>query len=75
MIGIPDGFSDCSLCTVTCASCKPSVPYMPAFVQGECAYKGNGYTRVHRDVKIINAMRKWVKLGPVSGADIGLPGC
>jgi alpha-amylase len=72
--GIPDGKSDCSLCEVTCASCK-SVPYKPAFEQGTCAYKGNGYTRVHRDIKIINAMRRWIGLGPVSGADIGLPGC
>lgn len=40
-----------------------------------CAYRGKGYTRVHRDVKIINAMRKWMKLGPISGGDIGLPGC
>lgn len=30
---IPDGFSDCSLCTVTCASCKHSVPYSPAYVR------------------------------------------
>ncbi len=73
-MGLPDGFSDCSLCTTTCASCK-SVPYMPAYEAGACAYKGKGYTRVHRDLSIINAMRKWVKLGPVSGDAIGLPGC
>ena len=73
--GIPDGFSDCSLCRVTCENCKPSVPYMPAFVTGECAYKGNSYTRVHRDVKIINAMRKWMNLGSITGADVGLPEC
>ena len=29
--GIPDGKSDCSLCTVTCESCKKSTPYMPAY--------------------------------------------
>ena len=60
---------------LTCENCKPSVPYMPAFVTGECAYKGNSYTRVHRDVKIINAMRKWINLGLITGADIGLPEC
>lgn len=27
--GIPDGLSDCSLCTVTCNSCKESIPYQP----------------------------------------------
>lgn len=73
--GIPDGLSDCSLCTVTCASCKHSIPRLQAYQAGECAYKGKGYTRVHRDVTIINAMRKWMKLGPISGGDIGLPGC
>jgi alpha-amylase len=55
--GIPDGLSTCDICEVTCNSCKESVPYMPAYVANECAYKGKGYTRVHRDVKIINAMR------------------
>ena len=73
--GIPDGFSDCSLCTVKCDTCKNSVPYKPAYEEGTCAYKGNGYTRVHRDVKIINAMRMWIGLGPISGGDIGLSGC
>ncbi|RNA38528.1 Alpha catalytic domain containing [Brachionus plicatilis] len=73
--GLPDGWSDCSLCTVTCSSCKESVPKIPAFVPGECGYAGNGYTKVHRDIRIVNAMRKWIGLGPVSGADIGLPGC
>lgn len=73
--GIPDGLSDCSLCEVTCESCRESVPYKPAYEPGACAYKGDGYTRVHRDIRIINAMRKWIGLGPISGADIGLPGC
>lgn len=73
--GIPDGLSDCSLCKVTCESCKHSTPKLDAFMPGECAYAGKGYTRVHRDVAIINAMRKWIKLGPISGSDIGLPGC
>jgi alpha-amylase len=30
---IPDGYSDCSLCTVTCGSCKHSVSYSPAYVR------------------------------------------
>lgn len=73
--GMPDGFSDCKLCTVTCASCKESWSYKPAYVPGECGYAGTSYTRVHRDLRIINAMRGWMGLGGVSGGDIGLPGC
>lgn len=73
--GIPDGKSTCALCTVTCESCREDVPYLPAHVPGECAYAGTGYTRVHRDIKIINAMRSWMKLGSISGGDIGLPNC
>ena len=73
--GIPDGFSDCSICQVNCKSCTLSVPYMPAYLPSECAYIGNGYTRVHRDIKIINAMRKWIHLKPITGSDIKLPNC
>ncbi len=74
-LAVPDGWSDCSLCTTTCNSCKESAPYSPAYEPGACAYKGNSYTRVHRDIAIINAMRSWVQLPPIRGADIGLPGC
>lgn len=74
-LGIPDGLSDCKLCKVTCESCRSSAPFYPAWEQGVCAYKGTGYTRTHRDIKVINAMRAWIKLGPITGADIGLPGC
>ena len=74
-LGIPDGLSDCSLCKVTCNSCKESIPYIKAAVPGQCAYKGNGYTKTHRDIAVINAMRRWMGLGTISGADIGLPGC
>lgn len=73
--GVPDGKSKCSMCTVTCESCREDVPYLPAYVAGECAYAGTGYTRVHRDIRIINAMRSWMKLGSINGGDIGLPGC
>jgi alpha-amylase len=74
-LGIPDGLSDCSLCKVTCNSCRESIPYIKAAVPGQCAYKGNGYTKTHRDIPVINAMRKWMGLGTISGADIGLSGC
>jgi hypothetical protein len=65
---------DCSLCMIDCTTCK-STPYKPAFVQGECGYKGDGYTRVHRDTTIVNAMRKWMGLGSINGNDIDLSGC
>ena len=35
-----DGLSTCDICEVTCSSCKENVPYMPAYVPNECAYKG-----------------------------------
>ena len=73
--GIPDGMSSCAKCTVNCDKCSEDVPYMPAYAPGECAYSGTGYTRVHRDIRIINAMRGWMKLPPISGADLGLPNC
>lgn len=74
--GIPDGKSSCATtCKVNCPACTEDVPYLPAYVPGECAYVGNGYTRVHRDIGIINAMRAWMKLSPINGTMIGLPNC
>ncbi|KAK2955665.1 putative Pancreatic alpha-amylase [Blattamonas nauphoetae] len=58
---IPDGQSDCSLCKVTCETCK-SRSYAPAYVAGAKAYEGGDYTRVHRDAEIIAAMRAWMKM-------------
>jgi alpha-amylase len=65
--GIPDGLSDCSLCTVSCDGCK-GMPYKKAFDAKSTGYdKGDGeYTRVHRDQKIVNAMRAWVGLSAIS---------
>jgi len=74
--GIPDGKSDCSLCTTTCQGCQ-TVTYVPAFDPNSCGYdtpQYNQYTRVHRDKAIIMAMRAWMQLPTnVSNADIGLP--
>jgi len=63
---IPDGKSDCSLCKVTCQGCK-SVSKIPASVQGARAYDGSGgsmtgYTLVHRDAAIVDAMRRWMRI-------------
>ena len=64
----------------------PTVIYMfkiaPAYVENACGYSvydSNGkwmegvYTRVHRDVEIINAMRNWMGLRSVKDAkELGL---
>ncbi len=60
-VGIPDGLSDCSLCTTTCAGCQ-SVPKMQAFLDSSTGYNSPGYTRVHRDAAIIAAMRQWMHI-------------
>lgn len=65
--GIPDGLSDCSLCTVDCEGCK-GMPYQQAFDPTSKGYDtGAGkYTRAHRDVTIVNAMRSWMGLSQIS---------
>eukprot|EP00122_Pirum_gemmata_P005388 Pgem_evm1s4907 len=59
--GIPDGLSDCSLCTVDCNTCR-GVKYQKAHDSNSKGYDKAGYTRVHRDQGIINAMRKWMEI-------------
>lgn len=71
--GIPDGLSDCSLCTESCDSCL-TVAYSKAQSDSSCGYDNQSYTRVHRDFTIINAMRQWVHLPALSSpTDAGLP--
>eukprot|EP01100_Stratorugosa_tubuloviscum_P003102 TRINITY_DN1732_c1_g1_i1.p1 TRINITY_DN1732_c1_g1~~TRINITY_DN1732_c1_g1_i1.p1 ORF type:complete len:881 (-),score=384.24 TRINITY_DN1732_c1_g1_i1:102-2744(-) len=71
--GIPDGKSDCKLCTQTCGSCV-STSYSKAFDNNSCGYDSNNYTRVHRDKSIIMSMRQWMHLSTsVSNSQIGLP--
>jgi alpha-amylase len=64
--GMPDGKSDCSLCTVHCETCQ-TMPYKKAHDPTSKGYdKGAGqYTRVHRDNEIVNAMRSWMGLGAI----------
>ncbi|KAJ7277474.1 glycoside hydrolase superfamily [Mycena rebaudengoi] len=80
--GFPDGFSDCAGYTGT-SSCI-SMAKAQAFDANACGYsvvvngawKEGAYTRVHRDLAIINAMRSWMGLGNVTAAAAGLPaGC
>ena len=70
--GFPDGKSDCSSCTgEQCKNnCSKSVPYQKAYNPNSTGYdtgdksnwKEGSYTRVHRDMATINAMRKWMGL-------------
>ena len=66
--GVPDGKSDCANCIGDqCGSCSKSMPFSKAFDPNSCGYdcevngewKEGVYTRVHRDMSIINAMRAW----------------
>ena len=59
--GIPDGLSDCSLCTVTCEGCK-TTPHMTAYDASSAGYNSPGYTRVHRDPAIVATMQKWMHI-------------
>ncbi|KAL7273623.1 hypothetical protein RUND412_003498 [Rhizina undulata] len=76
--GFPDGYSDCSLYTGTqSASGCYGVPKDVAYVASACGYTltEGKYTRVHRDMSIINAMRAWVGLGSTTAAALGITGC
>ena len=74
--GFPDGLSRCAMCTVDCSTCDParSMNYSKAHQTGVPGYTGNMvgglYTRPHRDLEIINAMRSWVHLAPLNNTDL-----
>ncbi|CAF4387923.1 unnamed protein product, partial [Rotaria sordida] len=74
-LGIPNGKSSCDLCTVMCETCRKSVPSIKAHEPMACAYVGNGYTRTHRDIPVINAMRAWMKLTAISRASLDIGHC
>ena len=62
IMSIPDGYSDCSMyCKETCSGCKGRAK-IQAYQENAQAYSGSGYTYVHRDNEIIQAMRKWMHL-------------
>ena len=70
--GFPDGKSDCSKCqTEVCKIyCTKSFPYQKAYNPLSIGYDAGNittwkegiYTRVHRDLRIINSMREWMNL-------------
>lgn len=76
--GFPDGLSDCSLFTGSSpvSDCL-GVPKDTAYVASACGYTmaQGKYTRVHRDLSIINAMRGWVGLGATTASALGIAGC
>lgn len=76
--GFPDGLSDCSLYTGTqpVSHCL-GVPKDKAYVANACGYSTaeGRYTRVHRDMSIINAMRLWVGLSQTTASALDIPGC
>ena len=72
----PDGYSDCNRCTnKRCKEgCTKSMPYTKAYKKSSRGYDTideNGhwvegeYTRVHRDIDIVNAVREWMGLGNI----------
>ncbi|KAI8073295.1 glycoside hydrolase superfamily [Gongronella butleri] len=80
--GFPDGYSDCarytgSQSTTGCKSMKKAA----AYVADACGYsvvkdgtwQEGAYTRVHRDLSIINAMRGWLGYNSTTLSVLGLP--
>ena len=61
--GLPDGLSDCTRsCKKDCEKClERSLPEYPGYIADGEAYSGTGFTRVHRDEFIIDAMQKWLE--------------
>ena len=61
IMSIPDGLSDCKLCKETCQYCKGREK-IQAYQENAQPYSGKGYTYVHRDNQIIQAMRRWMHI-------------
>ncbi|KAI8899927.1 glycoside hydrolase superfamily [Globomyces pollinis-pini] len=80
-IGMPDGQSDCANYAGNQQGCRSGLKKTEAFVADSCGYSmvQNGqwvegaYTRVHRDMTIINAMRGWMGLPPTTQSNLGIP--
>ena len=73
----PDGLSDCNACeTERCKKgCTKSMPYVKAYNPDSTGYdtideNGNWiegmYTRVHRDMDVVSAVREWMGLTEVN---------
>lgn len=71
--GLPDGNSNCDVCRVTCDSCDParSMNFTAAYRHNATAYDTAGrFTRTHRYLGTINAMRSWMQLSPLRQEDV-----
>ena len=78
--GFPDGKSDCKKCkTEVCKRyCTKSFPYQKAYDPLSIGYdtgdinswKEGAYTRVHRDLKIINSMREWMNFNLMTDEEL-----
>ena len=63
--GFPDGYSDCSKAKIS--GCTKSIPYVKAYeplAKGYDEWIPGNYTRIHRNLDIINTMRAWLNLDP-----------
>ena len=47
--GVPDSYSDCSLCVSGCSGCRTTT-YYSAYDANSCGYDSVSYTRPHRFV-------------------------
>ena len=62
MEGLPDGLSDCDkACSGDCDKCKENSLPEIKYDKNAKAYSGSGFTYVHRDEKIIEAMQYWLE--------------
>jgi alpha-amylase len=80
--GMPDGGSDCSKYrgAQDVRRCK-GMTYRPAYVAEACGYSvvdeqgrwiEGEYTRTHRDLSVIQAMRRWMRLPALDVNQLGL---
>ncbi|CAM9122953.1 unnamed protein product, partial [Ectocarpus fasciculatus] len=69
--GVPDGLSDCDTCTINCDSGCDSTTKWAAYNATSCGYDST-YTRPHRDLDIVNAMRGWMHLDSLTANDLNL---
>ena len=78
--GFPDGKSDCKKCKgeICKRYCSKSFPYQKAYDPLSIGYdpgnngnwKEGTYTRVHRDLEIINSMRTWMNLSIMNDEEL-----
>ena len=65
---VPDGQSNCDLCTETCDGCL-GMNYTQAYDADSNGYDSPVYTRPHRDAQIVQAMQDWMLISSNSTYD------